>query len=194
MPRRLPLTIALVALAALLGGAGCADTVSPAAKIGDRSLSHDDVLAEVEAWATSPTLLQLLQIPFDPGTEEEGYSTQFVDLVLSNRIGFELHHEEFDARELDLSDDELEIIRRGLPPEMLDELGEEYADDLVADIARQSKVEEALGADYAAWAQEAYTRDDIEVSSRYGGWDRGTGTILAPTPPSGPGGSQLLEL
>ena len=186
MPRRLLLTIATVVLAAALGGAGCADDVSPAVSIGDRSVSHDDFLVELEAWSSSPSLVQALQIPFLPGNDDTGYSTDFADIVLSNRVAFELHNEEFEARRLELTDDDLSTAREAVPPGALDEMGEEYADLLVADIARQFKVQEALGEGYAEWAQGAFTRSDIDVSPRYGRWDATTGTVVAPDGPQAP--------
>jgi hypothetical protein len=191
--RRLPPTIAVLALAVLLAGAGCADAVSPAARIGDQTVSNDDLLTEVDAWAGSPSLLQGLQLQVEPRSGQSGFSTQFVNVVLSNRIAFELHNEEFEARGLELSDDDLEAARSVLSPAILEELGDEYADQLVADIARQFGVQAELGDEYSTWAQQAFTRRDIEVSSRYGGWDRSTGTVLAPTPPAGPGGSVSLQ-
>ena len=120
----------------------------------------------------------------ETGSESaSGFSTQFVDLVLTNRIAFELHNAEFEARGLELSDEELEEVRTGLlgDPDAtaaaLDELGEPYAEQLVADVARQFRIQTELADEYAAWAEESFTSADIEVSPRYGTWDTASGAV-----------------
>jgi hypothetical protein len=187
VPRRLLLTIAALALVASAGLAGCADSVNPAVRIGDdATITHDDLLGEVAAWAGSPTLLDQLQIPILPGNADDGFDMGFVNIVLSNRIAFALHNQEFEARGLELTEAELEEARSALMPGVTEELGDPYGEELVADIARQFRVQAELADGYAAWAQESFTRRDIEVSTRYGGWDPATGTVLAPQPPTGP--------
>ena len=199
MPRRLLLTVATLGLAVALA-AGCADDTDPAARVGDATVSHDDLLTEVEAWASSPTLLEQLQVPGTGSPTGTGYSTEFVDLVLTNRVAFELHNAEFEARGFELSDQELEAVRTGLlgDPDVtataLDELGA-YGEDLVADVARQFKLQTELADEYAIWAQEAFTQEDIEVSPRYGTWDSASGAVLAPEGPRpAPGSASSFEL
>ena len=179
MPGRL-LTLAAVALVAIAGASGCADQVSPAAQVGDTTISHNDLMTEVEAWSTSPALVETLQIPFLPGSEAAGYSNDFVGIVLSNRVIFELHNEEFERLGLELTDEELQAAREAVPPAMLDELGG-YGDTLLADIARQFRIQEELADGYQTWALDAFAQTDIEVSSRYGTWDTTTGTVTAPS-------------
>ena len=172
MPRRLVLTLAALGMAVMTGAAGCADEADPAVRVGDATVSHDDLLAEVEAWAGSPTLLTQLEVA-DTGSESaNGFSTQFVDIVLTNRVAFELHNAEFEARGLELSDQDLDEVRSGLlgDPDTtaaaLDELGEPYADQLVADVARQFRIQTELADEYVVWAEEAFTSADIDVSPR----------------------------
>jgi hypothetical protein len=195
VPRRLLLTAGALGLAVAMGGAGCADDVNPAARVGDSTVSHDDLMAEVEAWAGSPTLLTQLQVA-DTGAEDGNrYTTEFVDLVLTNRVAFELHNDEFEARGLELTDQQLEEVRAGLLGDpavtaaALDELGAPYAEQLVADVARQFEVQTVLDDEYATWAEDTFTRTDIEVSPRYGTWDTASGAVLAPEGPRpAPGG------
>ena len=70
---------------------------------------------------------------------------------------------------------------------MLDELGEDYADQLVEDVARQFA--RAAG-DWARstqpWLAEAYSAADVEVNPRYGSWDQATGTVVPPEGPTSP--------
>jgi hypothetical protein len=194
VPRRLVLTLAVLGLA--VGAGGCADETDPAARVGAATVSHDDLLVEVEAWAGSPTLLTALEVGETGSERAGGFSTQFVDQVLTNRVAFELHNAEFDDRGLELSDQELEAVRTGLLGDpnataaALDELGEPYAEQLVADVARQFRVQTELADEYAVWAEESFTGADIEVSPRYGTWDTERGGVRAPDGPlPAPGGS-----
>jgi len=188
VPRRLLLSAAGIALTVALVGAGCADDVAPAATVGDIKVSEDDLMAEVAAWAGSPTLLQQLQVAA-AGSDDGGYPMAFVDFVLTNRVSFELHNAEFEARGFELTDQDLEDVRSQLFADpsitaaVLDELGDDYADVLVADVARQFKIQSELGDGYADWAQEAFTQTEIDVSPRYGSWDVPSGSVL---PPDGP--------
>jgi hypothetical protein len=183
------LSLAVLGLAVALGGAGCAERVAPAARVGDATVSHDDLIAEVEAWAGSPTLLTQLGVASTGASGGNKFSTEFVDFVLTNRISFELHNAEFEAQGLELSDQELADVRTGLFSDpnvtaaVLDELGKPYAEQLVADVARQFAIQTALADGYAAWAQETFTGTDIQVSPRYGRWDKTSGAVVAPEGP-----------
>jgi hypothetical protein len=194
--RRLVVTLAVLGLAVTTGAAGCADESDPAARVGADTVSHDDLLGEVEAWTGSPTLLLALEAGETGSESASGFNTQFVGLVLTNRIAFQLHNAEFEARGLELSDEELEEVRTRLLGDpnataaALDELGEPYAEQLVADVARQFRVQAELADEYAAWAEESFTSADIEVSPRYGTWDTARAAVRAPEGPrQAPGGS-----
>ncbi len=184
MLRRLaaPLTVAL----ALLAMAACADAVSPAARVGDLTISNEELLDEVDSWAASPTLLSALGLASVEGDGPGSYSQGFVGFVLANRISFEAHRAQFDALGLEMSAGDLRDVREGLlqDPETtqaaMEELGD-YADQLVEDVARQFLVEQEMGADYDAWRAEALGAD-IEVNPRYGTWDPTAGLV----PPEGP--------
>jgi hypothetical protein len=198
VPRRRLLPLAVLALAVGLA-TGCADDVDPAARVGESTVDHEELMAEVEAWAGSPTLLSQLQVG-DTGPEGgDRYSTEFVDFVLTNRVSFELHNQEFERRGMELSEQTLEEVRTGLfsdptvTASVLDELGEPYAEQLVADVARQFEIQTALAEGYATWAAESFMSDDIEVSPRYGSWDTASGAVLAPEGPRTEPGAGLLS-
>ena len=188
MPRRKLLPLVALVLAVGLA-TGCADQVAPAARVGDATVDHDELMAEVEAWAGSPTLLEQLQVTETGSDGDDRYNTEFVDFVLTNRVSFELHNQEFEDRELELSEQTLDEVRNGLfsdpsvTAKVLDELGEPYAEQLVADVARQFEVQSLLAEEYASWAAESFTSEDIEVSPRYGRWDTTSGAVLAPEGP-----------
>jgi hypothetical protein len=183
--------------------AGCADDVAPAVRVGDiTEISNDDLMAEVEEWAGSDTLLTNLQVASTEGEGAGSYATAFIDFVLSNRIGFELHNAQFKELGLELVDEEVSQVRAGLfadPAQsaaVFEELSTSYGDRLVEDVARQVAVSNAMAPeDYQAWQLEAFTGTDIAVNPRYGAWDD---TSLSVLPPSGPlpppGGDLFTEL
>ncbi len=187
MSRRALSLLALVVAGAL--SAGCADDVSPAARIGDDTeITHEELLAEVDDWARSDTLLGQLGVAAKEGAGPGSYSTDLVDLVLTNRIRFHAHHEQFEALDLTVSDQDLADVRSGLFQDpavtqaVLAELDGGFADRLVTAVAEQFAVSQAMAPEeYTAWQTEALT--DVEVSPRYGTWDRRSGSVL---PPDGP--------
>ena len=189
---RRPLTAAVLVLALGMAASGCADDVSPALRVGDITVSEDELRAEVEAWAGSPTLLGALQVEQQigpiAGEGLGGHTMAFVDLVLSYRVNFELHNDEFAARELELTREELDVTRSTLLGDateaVLEELGDDYADRFVADVARLTRIQQELGQlDYEAFITEAFARRDIDVNPRYGAWDPDAQSVV---PPDGP--------
>ncbi|MDX6595990.1 MAG: hypothetical protein QOI72_1372 [Solirubrobacterales bacterium] len=193
MPRRL-LALVVIALA-LVSSAGCADDVSPAARIGDTKIGNGAFLDEVAQWAGSKTLVAAVQIPSTAGSGPGSYATPFVDFVLSNRISFELHNAKFGELGLALSAQDTKNVRDGLFSDpaateaVFKELSKAYGDRLVADVARQFAVSQALGDGYQAWVAEAFTKADVEVSPRYGTWDRASGQVVPPEGPTEPAGA-----
>ena len=189
MPRRLLPLAALVLAVAL--GAGCAEDVSPAAQVGDTiTISNTDLMDEVETWADSPGMVSGLEMGDPAGPGPGSFATSFVNGVLGFRIGFELHNEQFDALGLELTPEEVDQVRSGIfgtqSEQVLDELGEEYADQLVMDVARQFAVQQAMGEEYQPWLVERYSTTDVEVNPRYGSWDKATGTVVPPEGPTSP--------
>jgi hypothetical protein len=197
--RRLRLLVALV----LLGGlsAGCADDVSPAATIGDRTITTRQLLDEVAEWAESPTLAEQLGISAVHGAGEGSYDMTFVGFLLTNRISFEVHNAQFDALDLELTDEEKEQVRAGLFPDpaasaaVFEELSPDYGEKLVADVARQFAVSEAMGEEYEAWRLDALGGGDIEINPKYGSWDPVAGQLAPPEGPrAAPSDGAFVEL
>ncbi len=196
MPRRL--LVLLLAAGALVANAGCASDVSPALRIGDRVISNDDLLEEVDRWADSPSLLAALQMPSLEGSSPGTYPMDFVGFVMSNRVSFELHNQEFEELDLEIAPGLLDDVRSGLFSDpaateaVFEELDPDFADALVADVARQFMVSDALGNEYAGWQAEVYATTTVEVNPRYGSWDAEAGQVVAPTGPVRP--APALEL
>lgn len=185
MLRRL---VSLTTALALVVVAGCADDVSPAVQLGDRSISSEQLFDEVDEWAGSPTLLEQLQAGEVSGEGVGTYSTGFVDFVLSNRIAFELHNQQFEALGLQLTPEEIDAVRQGLfadpsiTERVLGELSADYRERLLEDVARQFSVTQAMAEGYDQWLGEAYA-SGVEIDPRLGTWDPTTGAV---SPPSGP--------
>ena len=181
---------------------GCADDVAPAVRVGDSiEISNDDLLAEVAEWAGSPTLLEQLQVATAQGDGEGSYSTSFVDFLLTNRITFELHNAQFTELGLELTDQERAEVRSGLFPDpavsemVFEELSGSYGERLVADVARQFAVTEAMADTYQTWQVEALAGTDIDVNPRYGSWDPQGASVAPPSGPRpAPGTGLLAEL
>ena len=192
MPRRL---LALVVTALVgLAGAGCADDVSPALRIGDTKIGNEAFLDEVAEWAGNPVAIDPSVLAgSSPGT----YPLELVRQLLQQRIDFELHNQQFEELGLELDDDlrdEALAALFGDPEasvEAFSAFSEEFAQQFTDDLARQIAVEQELGPnEYNAWRAEAYAEADIEVSPRYGTWDGESGQI---TPPQGPIGSATTQ-
>jgi hypothetical protein len=197
--RRRLLLVALVVLGGL--GAGCADDVAPAASIGDRTITTRQLLDEVAEWAESPTLAEQLGISAVHGAGPGSYDMTFVDFLLTNRISFEVHNAQFEALDLVLTDEDQEQVRAGLFPDpaasaaVFEELSPAYGDELVADVARQFAVSEAMGAEYDAWRLEALSGGEIEINPKYGSWDPVAGQMVPPEGPrAAPSGDSFVEL
>lgn len=188
MPRQL-LALAIAALA-LLASAGCADDVSPAARIGDLTISNDELLDEVDAWVNNPQAVDPATLDASaPGT----YPLELVRQLLQQRLDFELHRIEFESLGLELDDTLRDQALETLfgDPSAADAAFEAFTDEFAAafvdDVARQIAVQGELGDEgYTEWRTEAYNGSDIEVSPRYGTWDGSTGQIVPPTGPAQP--------
>lgn len=189
MRRRLLALLAVPALA--VTGAGCADEVSPAARVGDLEVSDSELMDEVAEWAGNPAAFDQDQLAgLNPGT----YPMRLVDVILQQRIDLELHREQFEELDLELDDSQrtgaLAQLFQGdlaLAQQALQGFSQEYADRYVDDIGRQVAVEQAMGQEgYIAWRTDAYREADIEVSPRYGRWDPEAQSVVEPDGPTRP--------
>jgi hypothetical protein len=180
----------VVTALAVVAGAGCADDVSPAARIGDLKISNDALLDEVAEWVGNPAAIDpATMADASPGT----YPLELVRQLLQQRIDFELHRQEFDALGLEVGD---EMRQQALSVLFGDPaaaegafaaFSEEFAASFVDDVARQIGVQNELGEDaYVEWRTETYATADIEINPRYGSWDATAGQITAPSGPVQP--------
>ena len=186
MLRRL-LPLALVVL--VLGvGSGCATAVSPAARVGSTDISDKQLADEVAQWAHNSAAFDKTQLAaLNPGT----YPMSLVTVILQQRIDLDLTNAAFASLHLSISDQDrtaaLAALFRGdstLAQQALGGFSKAYATTYVDDITRQYSVENHYGQQgYTAWRSAAYRAAHVEVSPRYGTWDAGTQTIVAPKGP-----------
>jgi hypothetical protein len=189
VPRRLAL-LAIAALALTIT-AGCAEDVSPAARIGEIKISDDDLLAEVGEWAGNPQVINPAQLAASPpGT----YPQELVGAILGQRITLELHRVEFEELDLELSDElraqALQVLFGGdqsIADQALGGFSDDFADEYIDDVTRQIAVEAELGEEgYVDWLTATMGEAEIEVSPRYGTWDAEAGTVVPPEGPAQP--------
>ncbi len=140
-PRLLP-ALALLALS-LVAGACAGDgelggpTIggTPAATVGDTTVSSSDLAAEVEEWAANPAMLQAIGVP-DIGSEGRRASA-LVSFVLSHRIVSEQARTMLaDARDL-AADNEVDLAAAGVSGEALADPDDGEIDGIIAQLDQQ---------------------------------------------------------
>jgi hypothetical protein len=189
--RRL-LVLPVVALV-LVVSTGCAKDVSPAVQIDRQRVSDGELMDEVSEWAHNPSAYPAEQLAtHNPGT----YPMELVTAILGQRIDLALHHDEFVARHLELTDDlrsqAVSALFQGdmaTAQQALGGFSTAYQKVYVDEITEQLAVEDALGADYQAWRTREYLEADIHVSPRYGTWDGANGQVVPPKGPAQPAGA-----
>lgn len=182
--RLLALSLAVAALVAT----GCADDVSPAIRVGDATVSNDELLDEIDQWVGNPVAVDPNQLS---GLTPGGYPGDLVRQLIRQRIDFMVHEAEFDRLGLEVTDelrDAALVALFGDPAAAEDAFAaftDGFAEEFTDDVARQIGIQEELGDEgYSAWYSDAYADADIDVNPRYGTWDAATQTIVAP-----PGGT-----
>ena len=185
MPRRLLLTIAALSLAALAGVSGCADQVSPAARVGDTTVSHADLMTEVEEWAGNDATQAAVDLP--QGAHR--FAMASVSGILSERILLEMVANEFDRLDLEVTDDDRSAVLGvlGIDPSqeeaLLGGFSDEYREHYLDAYAKGVAVQTELGDDdFVAFLHDA--AQDVEVSSRYGTWNASSFQVVPPTAPA----------
>lgn len=195
MSRRLTALLATPALLAVLA-TGCADEAA-AARVGDTTISNDDLMSEVETLAGDTQLLDGYGIPPDavPGEADadNSYSQQFVGYLLSQRIFNVLAEDVLADRDAEVTDADREEaesqIDGALGPDV--DIPDSFREDLIDQVAVSVRVTKEFGGDEQGQQdlQQAIfdkaLETDIEVSSKYGSWDEDQLAVIAPDAPVG---------
>jgi hypothetical protein len=176
--------VSVVLVAAV--SAGCADDVSPAARVGDETITTEELLDEVAEWADndrSPRAEELAAT-----AAPSGYAITPVGGILAERILLEMLAPAFDDLGLELTDElrdqALQLL--GVDPSQADILFEDFSEDYIEGYldayAKGIAVQTELGEDaFLDLLRES--AKDVEVNPRYGTWDPDQLTV---TPPEGP--------
>lgn len=210
--RRRSLLVVLVAALVLLGGACAGDGElggpalggTPAAVVGDDSVSNADLRDEVEQWASNPAMLQQIGIA-DLGTEGRR-TTELVSFVLSHRIVSEQARLMLlDARRR-AEDGEVDLAEVGVDGEVLSEPGDEEIAAILEQLDQQftspeggslfqlfdEGFREALARDLAyqdrlqTIVQLGVEAPEVSVSPRFGRAEVLQGGIVQVVAPTGP--------
>jgi len=182
---------------------GCADEAA-AARVGDATISNDDVMTQVTALYGNNRLWQALdqQNGQQPGSSRSqlrgdapgSYAQSFVANVLQEQVTFALVDQLFDDEGAEVSDAHLQAAEQAQQQqygEFFAEFPEDYQDDQIDHYSRLISLQDSLGEDGFSEALDSLIDEtDIEVSSRYGSWDaqafKDSPEQLAVVPPPGP--------
>ena len=207
LTRRLPTVLLAAALAGALVTTGCADEAA-AAHVGDKTISDDQLMTQVEALYGNNKLWQAIdqqngQQPGSSRSELRGdapgsFKQSFVATILQDQITFELIDQLFADEDLEVTDD----YRQAAEQAQQDRFGEffadfpkHYRDQQLSQYARLVSVQDNLGDGYGEALMTLIDETDIDVSSRYGSWDPeafkaqfsdNATSQLAVVPPPGP--------
>lgn len=218
--RRLRLLPALALLAVSLVAGACAGDGelggpsiggTPAATIGDETVSTGELADEVEAWAENPAMLELIQVP---AIGEEGRrATPLVSFVLSHRILSEQARAMLEeARELAASN-ELDLAEMGVSGEALSDPGEQEVDAIIQQLDQQFTTPDGqqVFSRYPEGFQRRLARDlafqerlqvalqlgveapDVSVNPKFGTTEELQGGIVQVVAPEGPRPAPLTE-
>lgn len=157
----------MLALAALaLGATGCAEQ-SPAARVGDVTVSESELMDEIEV------LADLSSEPVE-GDLGSSYSQTFVGRVLQQRIVVLLIDRVLDEEGAEVTDEDRAAARQQIEQQdqAFAEVPSWYQDVTVDDFSKFNKLAELHPDDSGLSAiVDMAERVDVELSSRYGSWD-----------------------
>lgn len=178
---------------------GCADEAA-AARVGDTTISNEDLMAEAETLADNERLLGVLQqmelsAIQGEADADESYTQGFIGSLLNQRIGTILIEQALDERDAGLTQDDLDETEDRLSSALAgaglseDDLTDDLREQLIHSLALNRRLTEEFGDGEEAGQEieaaifEQARQTDIEISSKYGSWDLNRLSIV---PPPGP--------
>ena len=157
MKRLLTILWLVVAPAVLLAASACGPLdAAPAAVVNGEEITEDELRAELDAIRENEGYVQILQQPGDPtqaplqvlGRGAGTFDSEFVARVLGRQILLELIHQEFEERELELSDTDLDSARQQIVAELGEQVVEDFPEGYRRTITRRNaevvKLQQAL--------------------------------------------------
>jgi hypothetical protein len=196
--RRLLLPLAAVTTAAVLAS-GCGKQQSAAVRVGDQSVSQQELFDELELIVTDDAFRTITFGPEDrtplaslQGTlGPESYSQFMIGAVVTQRVEYLVAGDVLEDNGIEITKQDRvpienaidEALKRGggkgiksLPPA--------YKEDLVEGLTRLQVLQQELGDDeFQRQMSDALTSAHVEIASHFGTWDPDRGGVV---PPSGP--------
>jgi uncharacterized membrane protein YgcG len=195
--RRLLLPLAAVTTAAVLAS-GCGKQQSAAVRVGDQSVSQQELFDELELIVTDDAFRTITFGPEDrtplaslQGTlGPESYSQFMIGAVVTQRVEYLVAGDVLEDNGIEITKQDRvpienaidEALKRGggniksLPPA--------YKEDLVEGLTRLQVLQRELGDDeFQQQMRDALTSAHVEIASHFGTWDPERGGVV---PPSGP--------
>jgi hypothetical protein len=197
--RRLALVPAALAVAGL-ATAGCAQQ-SAAVRVNDRTVSRTELYEELDTIAQNQEFQRIvLQEDADPslipGELGGSYSQPFVGEVIRQRINGFLSAEALVAREIEVTEGDIQEIDDALAEAMQEQNGsisslpDRFRTDFVTGVAASNRLITELGQDGAQQAVvDASIDADITISSEFGSWDANNLRVIPPAGSASSGGS-----
>jgi len=195
--RRLLLPLAAVTAAAVLAS-GCGKQQSAAVRVGDQSVSQQELFDELELIVTDDAFRTVTFGPEDrtplaslQGTlGPESYSQFMIGAVVTQRVEYLVAGDVLEDNGIEITKQDRAPIEdaidkalkraggkgtRSLPPA--------YKEDLVEGLTRLQVLRQELGDDeFQRQMSDALTSAHVEIASHFGTWDPDRGVV----PPSGP--------
>jgi hypothetical protein len=196
--RRLLLPLAAVTTAAVLAS-GCGKQQSAAVRVGDQSVSQQELFDELELIVTDDAFRTITFGPEDrtplaslQGTlGPESYSQFMIGAVVTQRVEYLVAGDVLEDNGIEITKQDRAPIEdaidkalkraggkgtRSLPPA--------YKEDLVEGLTRLQVLQQELGDDeFQRQMSDALTSAHVEIASHFGTWDPDRGGVV---PPSGP--------
>lgn len=185
----------LIAVGLIVLASGCASDVAPAARVGDETITTEELFDEVGEWAGNAQTQRSVDLA---ATESpSGYAMGPVISILHERIIFTITGPAFDEMGLELTDtlrQQALTVILGDPSQADAAFGaftDAYAQRYVDDLAKGIAVQEQLGDEgFVDLVREGAS--DLELNPRFGTWDEANITIVPPEGPQAPSGNDLL--
>ena len=193
MPRRV-LAPAALAFVVLLVASGCADDTAPAARVGDVTITQDELMDEVAEWEGNAATGRATLLRASP----HAFNTAPVSEILTERVILDVLSAEFDARGLELTEEMRQgaFTALGIDPSqeeaLLGGFSDEYRDAYLDAYAKGVALQSELGQE-EFFAVVDGIGDEVEIDPRYGEWDQTQVAVVPPTPPGGAAADPATE-
>ena len=190
MHRRLLLPLAAVAAAGLVAG-GCAQQ-SAAVRVGDQTVSQQELFDELELIVTDSEFRGITFGPEErtPVASLQGslgpksYSQFMIGAVVNQRVEYLVAGDVLADNGIEITDDDRASIEDAINQALsggTESLPATYREDLVEGLTRLRVLQRELGDDeFQRQMTDAMVNADVEIASHFGTWDPDQGGVVPP--------------